>query len=62
MVIRWPGVIQPGQRKDQLFAALDWLPTLVEAAGGPKGDGLKKQIEALASSRPRSMASIRSTT
>jgi len=46
MVIRWPGVIQPGQRKDQLFAALDWVPTLVEAAGGPKGDGLKKQIEA----------------
>src|SRR5262245_16617496 len=46
MVIRWPGVIQPGQRKDQLFSALDWVPTLVEAAGGPKGDGLKKQIEA----------------
>jgi arylsulfatase A-like enzyme len=46
MVIRWPGVIQPGQRKDQLFAALDWVPTLAEAAGGPKGDGLKKQIEA----------------
>jgi arylsulfatase len=46
MVIRWPGVIKPGQRKDDLFAALDWLPTLVEAAGGPKGDELKKQIEA----------------
>ena len=46
MVIRWPGVIKPGQRKDQLFAALDWLPTLVEIAGGPKGDGLKKQLEA----------------
>ena len=46
MMIRWPGHIQPGQRKDQLFAALDWLPTLVEIAGGPKGDELKKQIEA----------------
>jgi arylsulfatase A-like enzyme len=46
MLIRWPGHIQPGQRKDQLFAALDWLPTLVEIAGGPKGDELKKQIEA----------------
>jgi Sulfatase len=46
MLIRWPGHIQPGQRKNQLFAALDWLPTLVEIAGGPKGDGLKKQIEA----------------
>ena len=46
MLIRWPGHIQPGQRKDQLFAALDWLPTLVEIAGGPKGDELKKQLEA----------------
>jgi arylsulfatase len=46
MVIRWPGVIRPGTVHNQLFAALDWLPTLVEIAGGPKGDGLKKQIEA----------------
>ena len=30
----------------QLFAALDWVPTLVEIAGGQKGDGLKKQLEA----------------
>src|SRR6516165_4620220 len=29
-----------------MFAALDWLPTLVDIAGGPKGDALKKQIEA----------------
>src|SRR6476620_3191639 len=46
MVIRWPGVIKPGTVKDQLFAALDWVPTLVDIAGGPKGDGLKQQIEA----------------
>jgi len=45
-MIRWPGVIKPGTVKNQLFAALDWVPTLVEIAGGPKGDGLKKQIEA----------------
>jgi len=44
-VIRWPGVIKPGTVKNQLFAALDWLPTLVDIAGGPKGEGLKKQIE-----------------
>jgi arylsulfatase len=45
-VIRWPGLIRPGTVKNQLFAALDWLPTLVEIAGGPKGDGLKQQLEA----------------
>jgi arylsulfatase A-like enzyme len=45
-VVRWPGHIKPGTVKSQLFAALDWLPTLVDIAGGPKGDGLKQQIEA----------------
>src|SRR5580692_2198653 len=46
MVIRWPGVIKPGTVKNQLFAALDWVPTFVDIAGGPKGDELKQQIEA----------------
>jgi arylsulfatase len=44
-VVRWPGHIKPGTVKNQLFAALDWVPTLVEAAGGPKGLELKAQIE-----------------
>jgi arylsulfatase A-like enzyme len=46
LVIRWPGVIRPGTVKSDIFASLDWLPTFVNIAGGPKGDGLKKQIEA----------------
>jgi arylsulfatase A-like enzyme len=46
MVVRWPGHIKPGTVKNQLFAALDWVPTFVDIAGGPKGDGLKQQIEA----------------
>jgi arylsulfatase A-like enzyme len=46
MVIRWPGHIKPGTVKNDMFASLDWLPTFVDIAGGPKGDGLKKQIEA----------------
>jgi len=45
LVVRWPGVIKPGTVNDQLFAALDWVPTLVDIAGGPKGNDLKKQIE-----------------
>ena len=45
MVVRWPGHIKPGTVKDQMFASLDWLPTLVEIAGGAKGNDLKAQIE-----------------
>ena len=36
-VIRWPGVIKPGTIFKDIFASLDWLPTFVEIAGGPKG-------------------------
>jgi len=45
-VVRWPGHIKPGTLFTQMFSALDWMPTFAEIAGGPKGDGLKKQIEA----------------
>jgi arylsulfatase A-like enzyme len=45
MVIRWPGHIAPGTVKNQIFSSLDWLPTFVEIAGGPKGNELKAQIE-----------------
>jgi arylsulfatase len=46
LVVRWPGVIKPGTVKNKMFASLDWLPTLVDIAGGAKGDALTKQIEA----------------
>ncbi|GLR88088.1 arylsulfatase [Bradyrhizobium iriomotense] len=46
LVVRWPGVIKPGTIKNEIFAALDWLPTFVNIAGGAKGDELKKRIEA----------------
>ena len=45
-VIRWPGHIKPGTVFNDIFASLDWVPTFVEIAGGPKGNELKKQIEA----------------
>jgi arylsulfatase len=45
LVIRWPGHIKPGTLMSQMFASLDWLPTFVEIAGGPKGNDLKAQIE-----------------
>ena len=46
LVVRWPGHIKPGTVKNQMFAALDWLPTLVNIAGGPKGNALNERIMA----------------
>ncbi len=46
LLIRWPGHIKPGIIKDQIFASLDFVPTLVDIAGGAKGDDLNKQIMA----------------
>jgi arylsulfatase A-like enzyme len=45
-LVRWPGVIQPGTIKNDIFASLDWLPTLVNIAGGDKGDALNRRIMA----------------
>ena len=46
MLVRWPGHVKAGTNPDQIFSSLDWVPTFVNIAGGPSGDGLKKQIEA----------------
>jgi arylsulfatase A-like enzyme len=46
LVVRWPGHIEPGTVKTEMFASLDWVPTLVNIAGGAKGDALKKEVEA----------------
>ena len=32
-MIRWPGQIQPGSVSNEMFSALDWMPTLLAAAG-----------------------------
>jgi arylsulfatase len=32
-MIRWPGRIRAGQVSDQIFASLDWLPTLAAIVG-----------------------------
>ncbi len=33
--IRWPGRIKPGSVSNEIVSGLDWLPTLVAAAGEP---------------------------
>ncbi len=43
-LMRWPGKIKPGTVLNDIFASYDWMPTLVEIAGGAKGNDLNKQI------------------
>jgi arylsulfatase A len=40
-IMRWPKGIKPGRVSDQLFSAIDFLPTLVRFAGG-KADQERK--------------------
>ncbi len=35
MVVRWPGVIEPGTVSNDIISQLDWMPTLLAAAGDP---------------------------
>lgn len=44
-VVRWPDHIKPGTVLNDIFASLDWLPTLVDIAGGPKANDLRAEIE-----------------
>jgi len=46
LVVRWPGKIKPGTVLTDIFASLDWLPTLVNIAGGKKGNELNEEIMA----------------
>jgi len=35
LVVRWPGVIEPGTKINEIFSQEDWMPTLLAAAGEP---------------------------
>lgn len=35
-IIRWPGKVPAGEVHNGIFDGLDWMPTLVAAAGGPE--------------------------
>ncbi len=35
LVVRWPGVIQPGQKINDIISHEDWMPTFAAAAGEP---------------------------
>lgn len=36
MMVRWPGHIQGGEVSNEIISLLDWVPTLLAAAGDPK--------------------------
>jgi len=40
LIVRWPGVVKPGSRRGEMVAEIDHFPTLLEAAGIRKPEGL----------------------
>jgi len=34
-MVRWPGVIEPGQISNEIISQLDWMPTIMAAVGEP---------------------------
>lgn len=61
-LVRWPRRIKPGGRSDQVAISMDWLPTLLAAAGGtpdprypPDGENLLPVLLGEAPSRPRTL-------
>jgi arylsulfatase A-like enzyme len=34
-IVRWPGKVKPGTVENGMFSAMDWMPTLLAAAGVP---------------------------
>ena len=60
LLVRWPGRIAPGSASEQVMISMDWLPTLLAAAGGrpdpkspPDGEDLLEVLTGQAGARPR---------
>jgi arylsulfatase len=43
MMVRWPARIQAGQVSNEIIAMMDWMPTLLAAAGNDK---IKAELKA----------------
>jgi arylsulfatase A-like enzyme len=62
VLVRWPRRIRPGGRSDQVIVSMDWLPTLLAAAGGapdprypPDGENLLPVLLGQARPHPRTL-------
>lgn len=42
LLVRWPGLVQPGTVINDIFHHMDWFPTLLRAAGQP---GIKERLK-----------------
>ncbi|HEY6529944.1 MAG TPA: sulfatase-like hydrolase/transferase [Cellvibrionaceae bacterium] len=61
-IVRWPAQVRPAQISQQVIISMDWLPTLLAAAGGtanthypPDGENILPAILATAPARPREL-------
>lgn len=43
LIVAWPGQVKPGSRSDAMVSWVDFLPTLLAAAGGPPPAGIDGQ-------------------
>lgn len=44
LIIRWPGTIDPGTRREDLIAFVDLAPTILAIAGAPIAEGYQGQV------------------
>ncbi len=61
-IVRWPRAIKPGRTSEQVIASMDWMPTLLAAAGGEPhpdypldGENLLDVITGQAAARERTL-------
>jgi arylsulfatase A-like enzyme len=61
-IVRWPAQVKPGQTSEQVAISMDWLPTLLAAAGSapdpaylPDGENLLPVILGASAAHPRTL-------
>jgi arylsulfatase A-like enzyme len=60
-LIRWPGRIQPGSVSNEMISGLDWLPTLMAAAGDPDIKEKLLKVHQARAARPSRCISMATT-
>jgi arylsulfatase A-like enzyme len=45
LIVRWPGVVQPGSASAVPVSSIDYFPTLLEVAGAPAALGPRRRVD-----------------